>query len=748
MSTLKTNNIQHVDRSDPSIIINTDGSVNIAGTMTYEDVTNVDAVGIITGRSNIDAQKQVHVGTGVSVKAGGINVTAGITTVQVLQATTGTFSSTISVAGNAAFTNNIDLNSDLHKIKIGAGDDFQLYHNGSNNFIFTNNGDIRIDTTDSANITLSTNGSERMRIDSSGLMGLGTNSPSSFYTHAKNLVIGSGSGGEGLTIYSGSSDSGYIGFNDTASNGMQGFIQYNHNGDYMAFGPNGTEKLRITSAGDVGIGVNDPDAKLEVLEDIYVKGSSGDGSVGIQIRSGSSALSNQHQIRTGGGVGQQLFIEALGASSAIVTKVAGSERLRIDANGRVITGHDTALTLFHGPYGTNKRNPHIQVNGTTVNTASMSLTSWDDNVVGYYGPAIFLAKSGSSTIGTNSRLNNLNSILGSIIFSGDDGDEFIKGAMIQGAVDASTGGNDMPGRLMFLTTADGAQEPTERLRITSSGQLRAGDEASSDRTSFRHQLSTTANASACLSLQNPTNSDGQGVVLGFFARNTNNAATKFADITMIADETQANSTQKGSLLFKTNVGASVGTRFMVNSSGQTIFGGNSGVGGGQGGVRLQNPDVGTCRFGSTNSGQLTYVQFINGSSIIGSISGNNSTAFNTSSDYRLKENETAITDGITRLKQLKPYRFNWKSDSSTIVDGFFAHEVSSIVPESITGTKDATAVEDDVNKGLAESIGDPIYQNIDHSKLVPLLTAALQEEVAKREELEARVASLESAIRN
>ena len=92
MSTLKTNNIQHVDRSDPSIIINTDGSVNIAGTMTYEDVTNVDAVGIITGRSNIDAQKQVHVGTGVSVKAGGINVTAGITTVQALQATSGTFS--------------------------------------------------------------------------------------------------------------------------------------------------------------------------------------------------------------------------------------------------------------------------------------------------------------------------------------------------------------------------------------------------------------------------------------------------------------------------------------------------------------------------------------------------------------------------------------------------------------------------------------------------------------------------------
>ena len=99
MSTLKTNNIQHVDRSDPSIIINTDGSVNIAGTMTYEDVTSVDAVGIITGRDNVDAQKQVHVGTGVSVKAGGINVTAGITTVQALQATSGTFSADSTING-------------------------------------------------------------------------------------------------------------------------------------------------------------------------------------------------------------------------------------------------------------------------------------------------------------------------------------------------------------------------------------------------------------------------------------------------------------------------------------------------------------------------------------------------------------------------------------------------------------------------------------------------------------------------
>jgi len=179
-------------------------------------------------------------------------------------------------------------------------------------------------------------------------------------------------------------------------------------------------------------------------------------------------------------------------------------------------------------------------------------------------------------------------------------------------------------------------------------------------------------------------------------------------------------------------------RMIIRKDGQVVVGPNDSVGGSAGGVRLQDPDSGTSRYGSANSGQITYIQFINGGSITGSISGNSSsTSYNTSSDYRLKENETAITDGITRLKQLKPYRFNWKSDSSTIVDGFFAHEVSSIVPESITGTKDAVAVEDDVKKGLADSIGDPIYQNIDQSKLVPLLVAAVKELIAKVETLEA-----------
>lgn len=137
--------------------------------------------------------------------------------------------------------------------------------------------------------------------------------------------------------------------------------------------------------------------------------------------------------------------------------------------------------------------------------------------------------------------------------------------------------------------------------------------------------------------------------------------------------------------------------------------------------------------------------------------GTTATAFNTSSDYRLKENQVAISDGITRLKTLKPYRFNFKKDKDTTIDGFFAHEVTPAVPEAITGAKDAMAAETRYEEGdtipSGKVVGDPKTfsstkinpQQIDQSKLVPLLTAALQEAITKIETLESKVAALESA---
>ena len=138
---------------------------------------------------------------------------------------------------------------------------------------------------------------------------------------------------------------------------------------------------------------------------------------------------------------------------------------------------------------------------------------------------------------------------------------------------------------------------------------------------------------------------------------------------------------------------------------------------------------------SISTGRAFFFRFLYNGSITGNVySDGSTTVYNTSSDYRLKENVIGISDGITRLKALKPSRFNFKRDSSTTVDGFLAHEVSSIVPEAISGTKDEVATEDNVETGVKK--GDPIYQGIDQSKLVPLLVAAVQELITKVETLE------------
>ena len=157
--------------------------------------------------------------------------------------------------------------------------------------------------------------------------------------------------------------------------------------------------------------------------------------------------------------------------------------------------------------------------------------------------------------------------------------------------------------------------------------------------------------------------------------------------------------------------------------------------------------------GNSNVGMIVFKD--GGDTYCGQITSNpnsHTTSFVTNSDYRLKENEVAITDGIARVKQFKPYRFDWKKSGKT-VDGFFAHEAQTVVPESIIGTKDETedilyVAGDTIPEG--KSVGDiketvPKYQGIDQSKLVPLLTAALQEAITKIETLETKVAALEAA---
>jgi hypothetical protein len=157
---------------------------------------------------------------------------------------------------------------------------------------------------------------------------------------------------------------------------------------------------------------------------------------------------------------------------------------------------------------------------------------------------------------------------------------------------------------------------------------------------------------------------------------------------------------------------------------------------------------------ATSNGTFTAVSFRDGIySQRGSIQvSTSSTTYNTTSDYRLKENVIEITDGIERVKQLQPKRFNFISEPDVVVDGFLAHEAQEVVPESVTGEKDAMqevvvtpAEYDDEGNLITEAVmgTEEDYQGIDQSKLVPLLTAALKEAIAKIEDLEARVIALE-----
>ena len=168
-------------------------------------------------------------------------------------------------------------------------------------------------------------------------------------------------------------------------------------------------------------------------------------------------------------------------------------------------------------------------------------------------------------------------------------------------------------------------------------------------------------------------------------------------------------------------------RMQLDASGDLLLGQTSTYGGIIN-VTFTSSDNGLV-FTPTSNG-VTVVKFHNsGVSMVGSIASTVSgVVYNTSSDYRLKENVTYDFDATSRLKQLKPARFNFIEDEDKIlVDGFLAHEVSSIVPEAITGEKDAVDADGNI---------DP--QGIDQSKLVPLLVKTIQE-------LEARITALESA---
>jgi len=360
---------------------------------------------------------------------------------------------------------------------------------------------------------------------------------------------------------------------------------------------------------------------------------------------------------------------------AFLTNTA--ERMRINSDGNVLIGRTSELNDF----GDGRTSLVLQGTG-----------SQDYSTI---------------QLGNNGTASNTQ-ILGILAFY--DGTE--NNARVQAIRATSTDSADL---LFWTRPASGSL--TERMRIDSSGRVGIGTSSPDNLLHLSGGSGTTRMKFTRNNTADTGNSFGE---LNF----ENSVGTTLASIKAIS---MSGNTESG---FVFGCGGGNTERMRIDSSGNVMIG--TTVTGNAGGITMlpnNSAGAGTIVFDRSSTSNIsTVLLFENGNSPVGSIThGSGGTNFNTTSDHRLKENVVAMADATTRLKQLQPKRFNFMTDADTTVDGFLAHEVQSVVPEAITGTHNEV-----------DADGDPVYQGIDQSKLVPLLVKTIQE-------LEARIVALETA---
>ena len=403
-------------------------------------------------------------------------------------------------------------------------------------------------------------------------------------------------------------------------------------------------------------------------------------------------------------------------------QVNNAERMRIDSSGNVGIGTssptaaldvrrvdaDGAIAEFHqsGGYGFK-----LSSSQAVASIESGYLQDFVFKTGSTATERMRIDSSGNVGIGTNSPSYTLTiSTTDEDHLRLENGSELgVIRVLDSGALDFWVHGDNSTDVMTFTT---GSGVGTERMRIDSSGNVGIGT------------TSPTGNA------------NGSALVLEVHSSGANPpeilAGGQNAEIS-IAGGVAASylwSTGAYPLVMATNATE----RMRLDSSGNLLVGRTSQIHGGKICIDYTNGTTAGMAIKDTlTTGTGVPVQIVNGAgTIVGSITQNqSSTAFNTSSDYRLKTDAQPMTGASARVQALNPVNFEWIADG-TRVDGFLAHEAQAIVPEAVTGTKDAV-----------DADGNPEYQGIDQSKLVPLLTAALQEALTKIDALETRITALE-----
>ena len=487
-----------------------------------------------------------------------------------------------------------------------------------------------------------------------------------------------------------------------------------------------SEKLRIQSDGKVGIGTTSPAALLTLNQTIpELRLQSSNNNLGMGDFIGLISLHTSDGSTPGAG---EVFRIKTESSSSI-----GADYTTRLYNRNGVGGGATEISLGNG-----QGSIYLSTNtaGNATAAVKMVVMSSGNVGIGTTSPdALLHTQSSAGDDFEGLRIINshadANAIDTAFIRLGVTNTGGIKTTQIAAVQE---GNNSNAVALRFGTNSSGSNNgETEKMRILGSGYVGIGTTTPQ----AKLQVDDTNPVIAEFYRSDGGTNDEARIALG--ALSSNIPSQRGVQLAAV------NNGAGHDFSIRTSPSASLGPteKMKVTSDGTIFLSSNTNTAGGGSATWYVSGSQQQCFRG--NQGDYIHFKTTSGTGIgrITNIS-DSSTNYNTSSDYRLKENQTAISDGITRLKTLKPYRFNWKSDTSRIVDGFFAHEVTA-VPESVSGTKDAIAVQEDVDEGRATNVGDPVYQSIDHSKLVPLLTAALQEAVAKIETLETKVATLEAA---
>jgi hypothetical protein len=480
--------------------------------------------------------------------------------------------------------------------------------------------------------------------------------------------------------------------------------------DTIAFTEGGVESMRIDSSGNVGIGVTPSAWSGKTALQISTGGGAVTGSSDRLELWFNSYFNGSNVVRTNAGyAGLYNYINSNGAfvwsvagTSTAGSTVSFSEAMRITDAGNVGIGTSSPSTKLDVVGAVDDGFVIRSKNTNVTSVASARLVSENDNGT-FAQVTTYSSAFGFSVFGTTA------ANFSSVVTSGANSNGLMVGTLTSDPIIVGT--ND-----------------TERMRITSAGNVGIGT------SSPQAKLHVSNSSSGLLFSEDGS----KAVIIG-----TNAAGTVSQELFL-----------RGDPLTFTGSGGGGAEHMRLNSDGQLLVGTTSGttlssvawrttLTGTGNNFAVLNTDTGgatTSAFQASNytgSGSAI-INFYNGSGgVAGTISvpTNASTgttvSYNTSSDYRMKENIAPMTGALVKVASLKPVTYTWKANGYA-GQGFIAHELQAVVPECVSGEKDA------VDKN-----GKPVYQGIDTSFLVATLTAAIQEQQALIENLTTRLNALE-----